>query len=38
MTHHDPDHDDEFLRNIEKKCRDRFKNSCLARDYMTMEF
>jgi phosphoribosyl 1,2-cyclic phosphodiesterase len=32
MTHHDPDHDDEFLNTIEKKCKDRFKNCELARE------
>ena len=31
MTHHDPDHNDEFLRNIEKKCQARFENCSLAR-------
>ena len=34
MTHHDPNHDDEFLRAIEKKCKDRFKDCVLARDGM----
>ena len=31
LTHHDPDHDDEFLRKIEKKCQERFKPTILAR-------
>ena len=34
MTHHDPEHDDEFLRAIEKKCQDRMKDSFLAREGM----
>jgi len=32
MTHHDPDHDDEFLKKIEKECQDRFKDCELARE------
>jgi phosphoribosyl 1,2-cyclic phosphodiesterase len=32
MTHHDPDHNDEFLSKIEKKCQDRFKDCELARE------
>jgi phosphoribosyl 1,2-cyclic phosphodiesterase len=32
MTHHDPDHDDEFLVNQEKICQDLFKNCELARE------
>jgi phosphoribosyl 1,2-cyclic phosphodiesterase len=31
LTHHDPEHDDEFLRRVERKCQDRFRNSLLAR-------
>ena len=34
LTHHDPDHDDEFLERIEKLCRERFPNSVLAREGM----
>lgn len=34
MTHHDPDHDDDFLRKVEKKCQDRLKNCELAREGM----
>jgi len=34
MTHHDPRHDDEFLRKMEKMCQDRFKDCVLARDGM----
>ncbi len=37
MTHHDPDHDDKFLRNIEKQCQARFKNSSLAREGMSID-
>ncbi|MGB5238696.1 MAG: MBL fold metallo-hydrolase [Flavobacteriaceae bacterium] len=37
MTHHDPDHDDEFLRKIEKQCQDRFKYCVLAREGMSIE-
>jgi len=32
MTHHDPDHDDEFLKMQEKICQDRFKDCELARE------
>ncbi|GJM33165.1 MAG: MBL fold metallo-hydrolase [Saprospiraceae bacterium] len=32
MTHHDPDHNDEFLFEMEKKCMRIFPNSALARD------
>jgi phosphoribosyl 1,2-cyclic phosphodiesterase len=34
MTHHDPDHDDDFLRTMEKKCQDRYKDCQLAREGM----
>lgn len=37
MTHHDPDHDDLFLSNIEKKCQARFPNCLLAREQMEIE-
>ncbi|WP_020528133.1 MBL fold metallo-hydrolase [Flexithrix dorotheae] len=37
MTHHDPDHNDAFLREIEKKCQQRFKNCFLAREGMEFE-
>ena len=36
LTHHDPDHDDQFLAGIEKKCQDRFKDSVLAREGMEL--
>lgn len=32
MTHHDPEHDDEFLTAMEKKCRERMKDCFLARE------
>ena len=34
LTHHDPEHDDEFLERIEKLCRERFSNTVLAREGM----
>ena len=34
LTHHDPDHDDEFLLRIEKLCQARFANAVLAREGM----
>ena len=37
MTHHDPDHDDEFLRKMEKICQDRIKTCALAREGMQIE-
>lgn len=37
MTHHDPDHDDKFLKGIEKQCQARFQNCSLAREGMTIE-
>lgn len=37
MTHHDPDHDDHFLLQIEKSCQKRFKNCDLAREGMQIE-
>ena len=38
ITHHDPDHDDEFLKNQEKECQKRFKDCILAREKMEIEF
>ncbi|MGI9553168.1 MAG: MBL fold metallo-hydrolase [Aurantibacter sp.] len=32
LTHHDPEHNDEFLRNEEKKCQQRFPNCFFARE------
>jgi|APLow6443716910_1056828.scaffolds.fasta_scaffold77114_2 phosphoribosyl 1,2-cyclic phosphodiesterase len=37
LTHHDPDHDDSFLKKMEKKCQKRFKNCFLAREKMEIE-
>lgn len=34
MTHHDPDHNDEFLRYYEGKCQEVFPNCCLAKEGM----
>lgn len=34
LTHHDPDHDDEFLLRMEKLCRERFADTVLAREGM----
>lgn len=34
MTHHDPEHDDEFLAGIEKKCQKRMQDCFLARQGM----
>jgi ribonuclease BN (tRNA processing enzyme) len=34
ITHHDPDHDDAFLRDVEKQCQARFPNAVLAREKM----
>jgi phosphoribosyl 1,2-cyclic phosphodiesterase len=37
LFHHDPEHDDEFILGIEKKCRDRFPESFAAREGMEVE-
>ena len=37
MTHHDPDHDDEFLGKIELQCQKRMRNCALAREGMKIE-
>ena len=34
MTHHDPEHDDEFLLRMEKLCQERFPNTQIAREGM----
>ena len=34
MTHHDPEHDDDFLLRMEKLCQGRFRNAQLAREGM----
>ena len=38
ITHHDPDHDDEFLRKMEKESQERFKNLIFARDNYDLRF
>jgi phosphoribosyl 1,2-cyclic phosphodiesterase len=37
ITHHDPDHDDDFLTRIEKECQQRYKDCFLAREQMEIE-
>ncbi len=37
ITHHDPDHDDAFLRNFEKQVQAQFPNAVLAREKMEIE-
>lgn len=34
ITHHDPDHDDAFLDDLEKKCQKTFPNSLFAKEGM----
>jgi len=34
ITHHDPDHNDAFLCDVEKKCQARFPGTVLAREKM----
>ncbi len=34
ITHHDPNHNDDFLKKIEKKCQERFQDCVLAREDM----
>lgn len=34
ITHHDPDHNDEFLNEVEEQCQVRFPNVFLAREKM----
>lgn len=36
ITHHDPDHNDDFLDGIERECQQVFPNSCLAREGMEL--
>ena len=38
ITHHDPDHDDNFLRKMEKKSKERFKDLIFARDSLELEY
>ena len=37
VTHHDPDHDDAFLLEMENKCRKRLANIVFAREMMELE-
>ncbi|MEO5891904.1 MAG: MBL fold metallo-hydrolase [Ferruginibacter sp.] len=34
ITHHDPDHDDDFLENMEEKCKKEFPNCTFAKEGM----
>jgi phosphoribosyl 1,2-cyclic phosphodiesterase len=34
ITHHDPDHDDDFLDAMEKECKEAFPNSLFAKEKM----
>ena len=36
ITHHDPDHDDDYLRKAEKRCREIVPNSVFAREGMVV--
>lgn len=36
VTHHDPDHDDEFLQVMEAECKAIFPNSCFAKEGMEL--
>jgi len=36
ITHHDPNHNDDFLKKIEAKCQDRFKDCLLARENLEL--
>lgn len=38
ITHHDPDHDDEFLLDIEQQCQSRLPRAVLAREGMEIVF
>ncbi len=38
VTHHDPDHNDAFLLDVEKQCQARFPNTLLAREKMDITF
>lgn len=37
ITHHDPDHDDKFLDNVEIECKKHFDNVELAKDNLEVE-
>jgi ribonuclease BN (tRNA processing enzyme) len=38
ITHHDPDHDDTFLLDVERQCQARFPDTVLAREKMEITF
>jgi ribonuclease BN (tRNA processing enzyme) len=38
LTHHDPDHNDEFLLRVEDECQRHFPHVVLAREKMEFEF
>ncbi len=38
ITHHDPDHNDVFLSEIERECQKRYPDCVLARDNMEINF
>jgi phosphoribosyl 1,2-cyclic phosphodiesterase len=38
LTHHDPDHDDEFLLKVEQTCQARFPPAILAREGLELDF
>ena len=37
LTHHDPDHDDEFIKTMERECRREYGDSLFARDGMEID-
>ena len=37
ITHHDPEHDDAFLRRMEQLCQERFERCVLAREGMEID-
>jgi phosphoribosyl 1,2-cyclic phosphodiesterase len=37
LTHHDPEHDDEFLQRMENLCRERFPDVVVAREGMEIQ-
>ncbi len=37
LTHHDPEHDDDFLSEVERLCQERFTNCFLAREGVEIE-
>lgn len=38
ITHHDPDHDDQFLDRMEQECKKEFPNAVFAREGMEVTF